>query len=93
MNEIVVKWLGSWGVTFDSVPWLYWTLAFAFMGLAVYLGVFICRHILIPLVRKLTTKTSTSWDDIILSDALLNDICLLVPPILIAFLLPMAFAE
>ena len=51
MNEIVVKWLGGWGVTFDSVPWLYWTLAFAFMGLAVYLGVFICRHILIPLVR------------------------------------------
>ena len=93
MNEIVVKWLGSWGVTFNSVPWLYWLLAFAFMGLAVYLGVFICRHILIPLVRKLTTKTSTSWDDIILSDALLNDICLLVPPILIAFLLPMAFAE
>ena len=93
MNEIVVKWLGGWGVTFNSFPWLYWVLAFTLMGLAVYLGMFICRHILIPLVRKLTTKTSTSWDDIILSDTILNDLSRLLPPILIAFLLPMIFAE
>ena len=93
MNEIVVKWLGGWGVTFNSFPWLYWVLVFTLMGLAVYLGMFICRHILIPLVRKLTTKTSTSWDDIILSDTILNDLSRLLPPILIAFLLPMIFAE
>ncbi|MDO5489973.1 MAG: mechanosensitive ion channel [Bacteroidaceae bacterium] len=93
MNEIVVKWLGGWGVTFNSFPWLYWVLAFTLMGLAVYFGMFICRHILIPLVRKLTTKTSTSWDDIILSDTILNDLSRLLPPILIAFLLPMIFAE
>lgn len=41
----------------------------------------ICRKLLIPAVRKVTSKTETDWDDHLFSDNVLNNLCSLIPPV------------
>ncbi len=50
----------------------------------------ICRRLIIPLIRKITSRTDFIWDDYLLSDKVLNDFSMLIPPILIYVLLPVA---
>lgn len=57
--------------------------------IAVIIGIFIaalvidriCRKVFIPIIRKLTDKTETLWDDYLLSDDVLKNICSLIPPV------------
>ncbi len=51
----------------------------------------LCRRLVIPSVQKLTAKTKFTWDDYLFNDAVLNDICHLLPPIILYVLLPFAF--
>ncbi len=50
----------------------------------------VCRKVVIPIIRKVTSKTGNSWDDHILSDEVLGNVCKLIPPIVISALLPLA---
>lgn len=59
--------------------------------LIAWLSYSICRRILIPLVRKLTSKTEVEWDDILLNEKVLKSACQIVPAIVIWDVLPMVF--
>ncbi len=52
-----------------------------------------CHKILALIVKRVTASTKATWDDILLNDAVLSSICQLIPPILFASLLPLAFTE
>lgn len=41
----------------------------------------ICRKLLIPAVRKVTSKTESAWDDHLFSDDVLKNLCSLIPPV------------
>ena len=43
----------------------------------------ICHKLIIPAIRKITSKTDTTLDDHLLSDDVLNNVCRLIPPIVI----------
>ena len=47
------------------------------------------RKFVIPLIRRITTKTDFKWDDYIFNDRVLNDLCSLISPIVIYALLPL----
>lgn len=57
--------------------------------IAIIIGIFIaalvidriCRKVFIPIVRKLTAKTETLWDDYLLSDYVMKNLCSLIPPV------------
>lgn len=53
----------------------------------------ICRHVISPLIRKMVSKTSYTWDDHLFSARVLNDICHLVPALIIYVLVPFAFID
>ena len=53
----------------------------------------ICRKLLIPAVRKVTAKTDSVWDDHLLSDDVLNNICRLIPPIAVTAMIPYALYD
>lgn len=53
----------------------------------------VCRKAIVPLIRKLTIKTEFKWDDYLLGDKVLNDVCRLVTPIAIYILLPLALPD
>ena len=43
----------------------------------------ICRKLIIPAIRKITAKTDTTLDDHLFSNDVLNNVCQLIPPIVI----------
>ena len=91
MNENIQHWLGTFGVANNENTWVYWTITIAAIALVVVAAYAICRYVFIPLIHRVTKSTRSSWDDILFNDTLLHDISHLVPPILIAVLVPMAF--
>ena len=92
MNPILLRWLAPLGVTATSKTWIYWLIAVAAIALVVYIADVICRRAIIPLVKKFTQATRATWDNILINDTLLKDVSRLVPPILIAVLMPLAFS-
>ena len=91
MNQIILNWFQDIGILTDSQSWLYWIIMLSGITIFVYIAHLICNRLIIPILHKLTTKTNSEWDDILFNDTLLKDISRLVPPILIAVLLPIAF--
>ena len=46
-----------------------------------YIINFVSNRIVVPLVKKLTIKTKSNWDDILFNNIVIKDICQLIPPI------------
>lgn len=53
----------------------------------------VCKGMIIPAIRKVTQKTEISWDDYLLSDDVLSNVCRLVPPIAVYAMVPLAFSN
>ncbi len=91
MNETILHWLLPLGISADTKPWLYWLITMAGVALIVLVADLLCRKILIPIVKKVTLSTRSTWDEVLFSDKLLRDVSRLVPPTLLSVLLPMVF--
>lgn len=50
----------------------------------------ICRRLIIPLIHKITARTDFFWDDYLLNDKVLNDFSMLIAPLVVYVLLPIA---
>lgn len=72
-----------------------WVLA-GILAIAFLLDL-VCRKLIIPMIRKITSKTESIIDDHLLSDNVLKNVCDLVPPIvayaLIQYVFPTEFAS
>lgn len=53
-----------------------------------YLTDLICRKAIVPLANKITRRTSSRWDDILLNSDVLTNIFRIFPPIIMLALLP-----
>ena len=53
----------------------------------------ICRRIMTPIIRKITSKTGYSWDDHLLNDEVLTNSFRLIPPIAVYLTLPLIVPE
>lgn len=93
MNEFVVHWLQRWGMDITAHSWIYWVVAVISIALVVCLVDVLYRRLFVPLVRKITRRTQSTWDDMLFNDTLLRDVSRLFPPILVAVFMPVAFAE
>lgn len=93
MNTTILHWLSDCGVPVFAHEYLYWTITLSCVVLVIYMVNLIFRRVLSPAIRKVTNKTTFEWDEIVLSDSMLKDISRLIPPILLAVLLPIVFVE
>ena len=91
MNETITRWLSAIGISAGENNWIHMTIVIAEIVLILLVANVICRHVLIPLVKRIISRTRSTWDDVFFSDTMLLDISRLVSPILIAVLIPMAF--
>ena len=91
MNKTILYWLSSLGAPVVEHEWFYWSISIAAILLVVYFCDLIFRRLVIPTIRKVTYKTNFQWDEIILNDSMFKDISRLVPPVLLAVLLPIVF--
>lgn len=54
---------------------------------------FFCRKVIVPIIKKITAKTQATWDDYLFNDEVLDNMCHLIPPIVLYVLLPFAFPD
>lgn len=70
---------------------IWWRLAIvAGIVLVAYLADIILVNIIIPTIRKITAKTETETDDILLSDKVCHAFTAIIPPVILTFALPFA---
>lgn len=81
------------GITGHSVPVVRHLLLVLIAIFLAWAAGALCRCILLPLIHKLTSTTRNSWDEVLLSDNVLQTACRIVPAIVIAQLLPMVFYQ
>ena len=53
----------------------------------------ICRRLVIPAIHKVTSKTEATWDNYILNDEVLKNVCRLIPPIALYAMIPFVLPE
>lgn len=61
--------------------------------LLLYLTDLLCRKAIVPLANKITRRTSSRWDDILLNSDVLTNIFRIFPPIIMLALLPHMFGQ
>ncbi len=91
INKELLDWLIQMGVSEGYALWM--------QRLVVVLAIFliasvldkICRSTIIPTIRKVTAKTQVTWDDYLLNEDVLKNLCHLIPPVVIYVLIPLAF--
>ena len=88
--DTMLGWLQQIGLS-ETISLLLFRLG---VILVIFLAVFIidriCRKSIIPVINKITTKTEFKWDDHLLSENVLNDVCRLISPIVVYVLIPFA---
>ena len=62
-------------------------------SLLAFLADWLCFHVVVPIVMRITKRTDTRWDDFIFSKQVLHSACHIVPAIVVWWLLPLVFAE
>lgn len=88
IKETVMDWGESVGMSHGLTMDLLFTL---FILLAAWVSNLVGRRLIIPSVKKVVEKTSVTWDDHLLNEQVMNDICQLVPAFIVNLLLPLVF--
>ena len=91
INNGLMTWLQQLGVAEGSLLTVQRIMVIATILLIAYVLDMICRKIVMPGVRKVTAKTQITWDDYLLNDDVLNNVCHLIPPVVVYALIPFAF--
>ncbi|MBQ8520147.1 MAG: mechanosensitive ion channel family protein [Bacteroides sp.] len=91
INNTWMSWLQQIGVQPENMGTVARITMVVAILLLAWLVDFFCRKVVIRAIRKVTAKTQNKWDDYLLNDRVLNNLCHLAPPIVIYALIPFAF--
>lgn len=93
LGNLMMDWLQQLGISEDYVDFLLRLGAILAIILIAFIVDRVCKRVITPIIRKVTSKTDSNWDDHILSDEVLRNICRLVPPIVVSALIPYALGN
>ena len=91
INNELMMWLQQLGVAEGGLLVVQRVVVILGILLIAYVLDLICRKVVMPGVRKVTAKTQSTWDDYLLSDEVMKNVCHLIPPIVVYALIPFAF--
>ena len=81
----------SMGATETGSVYITDALLVIFTLLLSWLAFVICHRLVVPITMKITEKTNTDWDDVLLNERTLRKACLIVPAIVIWMFIPKIF--
>ena len=93
INDGLMAWLQQMGVAEGSISIVQRIIVVGAILLIAYVLDMICRKVVMPTVRKVTAKTQATWDDYLLSDEVMRNVCHLIPPIVVYALIPFALSD
>lgn len=86
----IEAWLIAMGIGNGNVSIWRQLLMMAAIVLVAYIAEKICRKCVVPIIRKVTIKTNSIWDDYLLGNSVMDNACHLIFPIIVTVLSPMA---
>ena len=91
INNDITNLLKQMGVHQESLGITQRIVIIAGILIIAFVADYFCRKIVVPTIKKLTARTQATWDDYLFNDAVLDNMCHLIPPIILYVLLPFAF--
>lgn len=91
MKEWLESMLTNYGMSYETGGVVYQIFLILLILSAAYLADWVCRTILVRVIKRIVRKTRVTWDDIVFNDRVLNNFCHIIPPVIIYAFLPLAF--
>ena len=93
ITDKLAGWLQHFGMSEDMTTLLLRIGAIIAILVVAFVIDRICRKLIIPVVRRITARTEFRWDDYLLGNDVLNDLCRLLAPVVVYVLLPAILPE
>lgn len=85
--------LGSMGMGEENIGIGRRVVVIVAIALLAWLADLLCRRALIPAIKAVVQKTKATWDDYLLNDRVLDNLCHIIPSLVVYVLLPFAFSD
>ena len=90
-RSIVFEWLQNMGLPGGSIMWI---VGIGFILAVILLAIIIeniSKYLVLPIVRKITSKTQSQWDDYLLNDNVIKNLCRIIPAVVASMSAPFVF--
>lgn len=87
----VARQLSDMGIDKENLSWSTRLTLVALILLISYIMTKLFRHLVIPAVHKITSRTKATWDDYLFNERMMTSFCRMIPPIMFYLLLPFVF--
>lgn len=87
----VARQLSDMGIDKENLSWSTRLTLIALILLISYIITKLFRHLVIPAVHKITSRTKATWDDYLFNEKMMTSFCRMIPPIMFYLLLPFVF--
>lgn len=87
----VARQLSDMGIDKENLSWSTRLTLVALILLISYIMTKLFRHLVIPAVHKITSRTKATWDDYLFNEKMMTSFCRMIPPIMFYLLLPSVF--
>lgn len=87
----VARQLSDMGIDKENLSWSTRLTLVALILLISYIMTKLFRHLVVPAVHKITSRTKATWDDYLFNERMMTSFCRMIPPIMFYLLLPFVF--
>lgn len=87
----IARQLSDMGIDKENLSWSTRLTLVALILLISYIMTKLFRHLVIPAVHKITSRTKATWDDYLFNEKMMTSFCRMIPPIMFYLLLPFVF--
>lgn len=87
----IAQQLSDMGIDKENTSWSTRLTLIALILLISYIITKLFRHLVIPAVHKITSRTKATWDDYLFNERMMTSFCRMIPPIMFYLLLPFVF--
>lgn len=84
----IAQQLSDMGIDKENISWSTRLTLIALILLISYIITKLFRHLVIPAVHKITSRTKATWDDYLFNERMMTSFCRMIPPIMFYLLLP-----
>lgn len=91
IKESFAQWLSSMGMNQGSITLTEQIAGIAFVIALAWLADLVCRRLIVPSIKAVVKRTNVTWDDHLLSDRVLDDMCHIIPAFVANLLMPFVF--
>lgn len=89
----VAQQLSDMGIDKENLSWSTRLTLVVLILLVSYIITKLFRHLVMPAVHKITSRTKATWDDYLFNEKMMTSFCRMIPPIMFYLLLPFVFSN